>query len=196
MDLKSRIVVFIGPEGSGKTTMAKKLAEQTGLPRITTGDIIRDLAKNDDGPLGEECRTILKANTYLSPESFLKIMSERFRQKDVSEGMILDGSMRTLRETQDFHLVLREASLRLPLSVVYLHIPLLTSFSRLVFSKNARKRDDDTLLGVAGRLSVFHFQLNKRVEAIRNQQGWSLQKVDATQPMEQVFEEILHVLSF
>ncbi|KKT39508.1 hypothetical protein A3K29_02080 [Candidatus Collierbacteria bacterium RIFOXYB2_FULL_46_14] len=191
MDLKSRIVVFIGPEGSDKTTMATMLSKQSRLPRITTGDIIRDLAKNDTGPLGEECRTMFAAKGYLSGESLLKILVQRFCQDDVTEGLILDGGMRTLQETRAFRSVLDQANLKLPLTVIHLQIPYWTSYLRLVFGKNARKRPDDTLSGVFGRLSKFHFQLHDRISVIQEQPDWELRSVNANKEIEEVYQEVL-----
>lgn len=49
LEIDNRIIVFIGAEGSGKTTVAKRLAEESRKPYITTGDTIRDLATNDPG---------------------------------------------------------------------------------------------------------------------------------------------------
>ena len=37
INLNGIIVGFIGPEGSGKTTMASKLSEISGKPYISTG---------------------------------------------------------------------------------------------------------------------------------------------------------------
>ncbi len=171
--------------------MATRLSQQSKLPRITTGDIIRNLAENDMGPLGEECRTMFAANGYLSGESLLKILVQRFCQEDVANGLILDGGMRTLKETSDFRKVLDQANLRLPLTVIHLQIPYRTSYFRLVLGKNARKRTDDTLTGVFGRLSKFHLQLQERIAVIQDQPDWELRQVNANRGIEEVFQEVL-----
>ena len=39
------IITLNGDEGSGKTTIAKKIAEAVGYQRITTGEIFREMSK-------------------------------------------------------------------------------------------------------------------------------------------------------
>ncbi len=102
LDIDQRIILFIGPEGSGKTTIAKQLAKEGGRPYITTGDIIRDLAANDTGFLGEECREMFATHTYLAGDTLLKILTGRFAREDTLDGFVLDGGLRTLEETKDF----------------------------------------------------------------------------------------------
>lgn len=189
-----RIVTFIGPEGSGKTTVAKRLAEATDRPYVTTGDIIRNLAENNQGPLGDECRAMFAASAYLSGESLLKILVHRFSQADVSEGLILDGGLRTVEETVAFQDMLDEAKLNLPMSIIYLQIPYWTSFERLVVGKNARRRKDDTLKGVYGRLSKFHYRLDERIQVIDDQPRWNLITVNANRPVEEVVESVFRAL--
>lgn len=190
LDVGRQIVTFIGPEGSGKTTHALKLAEKTGLPYVTTGDTLRDLAANDQGELGDECREMFAEGKYLSGETLLKILVNRFKQSDVAEGLILDGGLRTLEETLSFQSMLDEAGLTLPMRVIYLQIPIETSLERLVNGPNARKRFDDTENGVASRLEKFNFRLQDRLEVILNNAGWSLIPMDASGEAEEVYARI------
>ncbi len=189
-----RIITFIGPEGSGKTTIAKKLAEASDKPYITTGDIIRDLAANDPGPLGEECREMFANHAYLSGETLLMILVHRFSQPDAENGLVLDGGLRTLEETLDFQAMLDEAGRSIPMTVMYLHIPDSVSIERLVTDENARKRDDDTLEGVRSRLAKFHHQLDERLKAIEANPNWELIEVDATISENKVYEEVVRLV--
>lgn len=190
-----RIITFIGPEGSGKTTQALKLAEETDLPYVTTGDTLRDLAAHDPGELGDECREMFAEGKYLSGETLLRILVNRFKQNDVANGLILDGGLRTLEETIDFQAMLDEAGLRLPMTVLYLQIPNEVSFERLVYGPEARRRADDTAEGVASRLSKFNLNLEDRLEVIRTQSGWNLLLLDATKPVDEVYAEMLQELT-
>ena len=190
LQIVGRIIVFIGTEGSGKTTMAKRLAEETGLPYVTTGDIIRDLAKNDRGALGDECREMFANHAYLDGATLLKILVHRFSQEDVAAGLILDGGLRTTEETADFASMLSEARLNLPVTVIHLRIPGWMSFERLM-GETGRNRNDDTIEGILSRLAKYYYHLGQRAMVVENQSGWQLIHVNATGPVEIVYEKIV-----
>lgn len=193
LQIVDRIIVFIGTEGSGKTTMAKRLAEETGLPYVTTGDIIRDLAKNDRGALGDECRDMFANHAYLDGATLLKILVHRFSQEDVAAGLILDGGLRTTEETADFASMLTEARLNLPVTVIHLRIPGWMSFERLM-GETGRNRNDDTIEGILSRLSKYYYQLGQRARVVENQSGWQLIHVNATGSIEVVYAEVIEKL--
>lgn len=195
LNVGDKIITFIGPEGSGKTTIARKLAELLGKPYITTGDIIRDLAANDPGQLGEDCRQMFENHTYLSGETLLTILVQRFGDLDTENGLILDGGLRTLEETLAFQGMLDTAGRNLPMMVIYLHIPDTVSIERLVTGENARKRADDTLDGVLSRLAKFNHRLEDRICAITANPNWELVRVDATMKEDEVFEEVVRLLA-
>lgn len=194
LDLGQQIIIFIGPEGSGKTSIAQKLSDETGKPYITTGGLIRDLRDNDKGPLGDACRDMFANNTYLDGDKLLQIMVNRLKKEDVNNGFILDGGLRTVHETADFQKMLNMANRKMPLTIVYLDIPIWTSFDRLVTGENARKRVDgkgsgDTKEGVAKRLSQFYYRLEERLEIVKKEPNWKLIKIDATKNSEKVLSD-------
>ena len=184
------IVIFIGPEGSGKTTVARKLAIDTGKPYLTTGDILRDLAKNDMGEWGDKCRAMFAEHTYLDGTTLLEILIDRFRQDDTKDGFVLDGGLRTLEETHDFRGMLVEAGRDLPVTVIHLDVPEAVSLDRLVSGENARKRSDDTYEGVMCRLAKYYSQLEERMRVMESQPNWRLVHIDATKAVGDVYENV------
>jgi adenylate kinase len=194
LELGRRIIAFIGPEGSGKSTIAQLLAAETGKTYIPTGDTLREYAKNDPGRLGEACRVMFAGGKYLVGDLLLEIMGIRFGKEDAADGFILDGGFRTVEETQDFPATLEKSGRDLPVTVVYLQIPIEVCFERLVTGDNPRKRIDDSPKGLASRLKNFYFQLEERLEIIRSNPNWNLVEVDATSPIETVYAKVCDLL--
>ena len=90
----SKIIVLIGPPGSGKGTQARLLQERRGLPQISTGDMFRSILKTET-PLAEELRPILSAGTLVPDALTARVVRERTAQLDCRDGYVLDGYPRT-----------------------------------------------------------------------------------------------------
>lgn len=190
IEVGKRIISFIGPEGSGKTTIARLLSDESGKPYLTTGDTLREYAANDPGRLGEACRVMFAEHTYLAGDLLLEIMGSRFSREDTSDGFILDGGFRTVEETRDFQATLEKAGRSLPVTVIYLMIPIEVCFERLITGENARRRSDDTEEALKCRLEKFYCQLDERIAIVRNNPNWNVIEVDATGSIETVYGEV------
>ena len=64
------------------------------------------------------------------------------------------------------------------------------SFERLM-GETGRNRNDDTIEGILSRLSKYYYQLGQRAMVVENQSGWQLIHVNATGPVEIVYEKIV-----
>lgn len=94
-------VIFLGPPGAGKGTQAARLSAYLRVPRISTGDMLRDaIAQNT--ALGQQARPIMEEGGLVPDELLVGIIRERLRQPDCSHGYILDGFPRTLRQAEGF----------------------------------------------------------------------------------------------
>lgn len=164
------MVVFLGPEGSGKSTQAKLLAEKLKVPYISTGDIIRDVASNNPTELGDACRRALEEHAYLDPQLLLEILMKRLKEDDVRGGFVVDGGFRTLEETQNFGRVVAEADLDdMDVTVVFIRVPGWKAVQRLL----KRNREDDTIEGIFSRLGKFYSNLGQRSSLLKKKhQDW------------------------
>jgi adenylate kinase len=100
--LKSRTgsglnVVMLGPPGAGKGTQAERLAVRRGLPRISTGDILRE-AVQAGTELGSVAKTTMDAGRLVSDDVMIGIVQERLCRDDARLGFVLDGFPRTVEQ--------------------------------------------------------------------------------------------------
>jgi adenylate kinase len=89
-----KIVVIIGPPGAGKGTQARQLAEQYHIPQISTGDILREMARMET-KLGLQLKSLIAAGELVSDEVLASVIQTRTTQSDCNGGYILDGFPRT-----------------------------------------------------------------------------------------------------
>lgn len=88
-------LMFLGPPGAGKGTMAVRLAQDLGIPHISTGDIIRAAIRNET-PLGKQVKEIVEGGKLVPDALTNSLVEERLGQPDVKKGFILDGYPRTI----------------------------------------------------------------------------------------------------
>lgn len=90
-----KLLIF-GPPGSGKGTLADIFSRKYNIKHVSTGDIIREHIKNKD-ELGS--RMINSKVSDLTPDMIVNdIVKDRFSQKDLDNGFILDGYPRTINQ--------------------------------------------------------------------------------------------------
>lgn len=187
-------IAFIGREGSGKSTQAHELASYLNKPYISTGDILRNLAKNDTGVWGRACREMFEKNVYLDGQMLIDILVNRLIQEDCQNGFILDGGLRTLKETVIFKDMLISAGRDYPLTVIHLRLPGWQSINRLVTGETARGRSDDTIEAVIARLSKYQYQLVERINLIKSTDGWQILNINGLPSQHIVFNKIIEKL--
>tara|TARA_B100000614_G_C14463961_1_gene459642 strand:- start:146 stop:778 length:633 start_codon:yes stop_codon:yes gene_type:complete len=88
-------LVFLGPPGAGKGTMATRLAEHVGIPHISTGDIFRSNIKNET-ELGKRVKAILDSGELVPDDLTIELVRDRLSAADAANGYILDGFPRTI----------------------------------------------------------------------------------------------------
>src|SRR3990170_6096423 len=92
-------VVMLGPPASGKGTQAVRLALARGIPKISTGDILREAAQSGT-ELGLRAKALMDRGELLGDEEMIGIVKERLARPDAAKGYILDGFPRTVRQAE------------------------------------------------------------------------------------------------
>lgn len=185
-------LVFYGPEGSGKGTQAKLLAEKLGLPIYTTGDLVREAAQNDKSPLGDLCRKVLSEGKYLPDDKVSKLIEMKITDEEAKKGFVLDGFPRTVGQAKFLEETTKKAGFGLD-KLIYLNlsdeqsIERLAKRKRVLFGGSNILHDDPER--VKQRLAVYH-QNEKEVLEFYKKNNLILE-VDAAGTVEKVFQDIL-----
>ena len=111
-------VVMLGPPASGKGTQAIRLAQTRGIPKISTGDILREAAQSGS-ELGLRAKALMDRGELLGDAEMVAIVKERLARPDAANGYILDGFPRTVPQAMALDAMLGDE----PLVIVDLAVP-------------------------------------------------------------------------
>ncbi len=113
-------LIFLGPPGAGKGTLAVRVKDLLTVPHISTGAIFRD-AIAAKSALGLKVKAIIDAGKLVDDETTIALVKERLEQTDALTGYILDGFPRTIPQAEalaGFSAVDKAVNFDLPDSVV------------------------------------------------------------------------------
>ena len=92
-------LVFLGPPGAGKGTIAAKAKDVYSIPHISTGDLFRDNIKRET-ELGKKVQGILASGGLVPDEVTIEMVRDRLASDDTASGYILDGFPRTIPQAE------------------------------------------------------------------------------------------------
>ena len=91
--------MFYLDRGAGKGTQATAIMEKTGLPQVSTGDMLRAaLSKGTD--LGLKAKEYMEAGKLVPDELILLLIEERLKEEDAENGVLFDGFPRTILQAE------------------------------------------------------------------------------------------------
>lgn len=196
---------MLGPPGAGKGTQAERFARERRVPRVSTGDVLRQ-AQIDDEAAHRRAKSLMDAGHLVDDDLVIGIVRHRLAAPDASSGFVLDGFPRTLLQAEALDHLLDD---RQPLVVVDIEVPEATLVDRLrsrrvcascgtpataaltvcgsCGGKLVPRRDDDFAV-VQERLRVYAEQSQPIVEFYRRRP--TFRSVDGDQPQESVAADI------
>src|SRR5258708_39524314 len=83
-------LLMLGPPGAGKGTQAERFAKERGIPKISTGDILRE-AVHDKTEIGQRAKAVMDRGELVGDDVMIGIVRERLGRPGAVGGVVLDG---------------------------------------------------------------------------------------------------------
>jgi adenylate kinase len=205
-------LVFLGPPGAGKGTLATLAKQALYLPHISTGDIFRSNIK-EGTPLGLKVKKILDSGGLVPDETTIEIVQDRLNKPDCQTGFILDGFPRTIAQAEALEtfaapqvvinfiladeIIIQRLSGRRVCKVcgASYHLQNLPPRREGLCDQcggELIQRPDDTTQAIKERLSVYTAQTQPLIEYYRKK--GTLKDIDATPKPEKVLQTLKKAL--
>ena len=99
-------IMFIAPPAAGKGTQAELVVEKYGIPHISTGDILRDISK-EDSEIGKYVYETLANGELVKDEITYQLIADRLGKEDCKNGFIIDGFPRNIAQAHEYDKILK-----------------------------------------------------------------------------------------
>lgn len=149
-------LLLLGPPGAGKGTQGARLTERLGLPKLATGDLLRDAVARGT-PLGLAAKAVMESGGLIGDDIILGIVRDELGSPTAAEGVILDGVVRTIPQAEGVARLLADRGRRLS-HVVFLDVPDEEILGRIAGRRATEARADDAPEAVARRLKAYREQ--------------------------------------
>ncbi len=98
-------IIFIAPPAAGKGTQSNLVAEKYHIPHISTGDILREVMK-EDSEIGEYVLETITGGGLVKDEIMYTLIEKRLGEEDCKNGYILDGFPRNVEQAEKYDEIL------------------------------------------------------------------------------------------
>src|SRR5687767_6404399 len=92
-------LIMLGPPGAGKGTQADRIAHEYGVPKVSTGDILRE-AVQAETDLGRAAKAVMETGGLVGDDIMIGIVRDRLARPDAAKGFVLDGFPRTVSQAE------------------------------------------------------------------------------------------------
>jgi len=152
----------MGPPGAGKGTQAKVICEQKKVPQISTGDILREAAK-EGTEKGLKAKEIMDSGRLVSDEIVIDIIKDRIQKDDCKNGFLLDGFPRTRIQADALKKLLEDLNLKLD-HVINIDVPGEELIKRLLNRAKIEGRTDDNKTTIENRIRVYQEKTQELID--------------------------------
>jgi adenylate kinase len=112
-------LIMLGPPGAGKGTQAERLARVRGIPKISTGDILREEVELGT-EIGRRAKAVMDRGGLIPDDVMIAIVRDRIGRPNAASGFVLDGFPRTVAQAEALDEIMTG---RDPLVVVDIVVP-------------------------------------------------------------------------
>jgi adenylate kinase len=201
-------LLMLGPPGAGKGTQAERFARTRGIPKISTGDILRD-AVQAHTEVGLRAKAIMDRGELVSDEVMIGIVRERLDRDDLAGGFVLDGFPRTVAQASALDVIMDGRDPLIVLDIVVPEAELVRRLATRMIGEHCGanapvgdgtatcvrcggrlvQRTDDNEAVVRERLKVYHRQSEPLVEYYRVRP--TFRSIDGAQPPDKVAADLV-----
>jgi len=179
-------ILLLGPPGAGKGTQGELLAAHLGLPRFSTGDLLRDAVKRGT-PIGREAKAVMEAGHLVSDDIILGVIREELSRPAAANGVIFDGVVRTVPQAEGVAALLSGMGRRLD-HVLFFDVPDAQLIERLAGRRAVERRADDDPASVERRLEAYRVQTAPLIDWYATRAN--LTRIDAVGTVDDVFGRV------
>ncbi len=158
-------IILLGAPGAGKGTQGALLAEALGLPKIATGDILREAVRQGT-ELGREAKRFMDAGELVPDDVILGLVRLALALPNAAQGAIFDGFPRTAAQAEAVDRIQAELGRRLS-AVILFEVP-----DEVIVDRMTGRRTDPE----SG--AVYHIRYNPPPPAVRER---VIQRADDTE---------------
>ena len=113
-------IMFIAPPAAGKGTQAELVVEKYGIPHISTGDILREISK-EDSEIGKYVQETLASGKLVKDDITYQLIEERLKKEDCQNGYIIDGFPRNIEQAYEYDKILKRLGYEVG-NVIYINV--------------------------------------------------------------------------